>query len=292
MLGGLVAWFVIGALVAVVLGKAISLGERRSAAAPVARPADARRPAVAFAGAESRRRLQIPLPPFAVALVAVAVVLQTVGYVLGLTRASGQVAQLLSMDAPFSVPRMYVAALFGAAALAAVAGAGTMPGRRTWWLAVGTVAGIVCAIKAGSTLHATAVTELSAAVTMTGAVLISALVAGAVVAGLWFLSRDDERDRRRVLSALALYAAASVGLSAVSNALAGAYGSAAGWTLAATYLEETGEALAAVTMLVAVLAGVAPRVVLPAAWALRRTADEHTLQVPEASPLATKPFQG
>ena len=294
-LGGLVTWFVVGALAAVVIGKAISLGDRRSATALASRPADARRLAVVSAGdalPATGRRLQIPLPPFAVALVALAVALQTAGYVLGLRRASGQVAQLLSMDAPFSVPRMYVAALFGAAALAAVTGAGTIPGRRTWWLAVGGVAGIVCAIKAGSTLHATAMAELSAVVTLPGAVLISSALAGAVVTGLWVLSRNDERDRKRVLSALALYAAASVGLSAVSSALANAFGSAAGWTLAATYLEETGEALAAVTMLVAVLVGVAPQVVLPTAWALRRTADEHTLQVPEASPLAARPWQG
>jgi hypothetical protein len=196
------------------------------------------------------------------------------------------------MDAPLSVPRMYVAALFGAAALAAVAGAGAMPGRRAWWLAVAVVAGIICAVKAGSILHAIALTGLSAAITFPGAVLVSVVVAGAVVGGLWFLSRTEQRDRTRVLSALALYAAASVGLSAVSSALAEAYGLAAGWTLAVSYLEETGEALAGVAMLVAVLTGVAPRVVLPATWALRRTADEHTLQVPERPPLATGPSQG
>jgi hypothetical protein len=30
--------------------------------------------------------------------------------------------------------------------------------------------------------------------------------------------------------------------------------------------------------------GVAPRLVLPATWPLRRTADAHTLEVPEAAP--------
>lgn len=291
VLGGLIAWFVVGAGVALLLGRVISVADRRSATTAVEPraatvPAALRAPAVA--GAPAARRLQIPLPPFAIGLVAIAVALETAGYVIRLTGGRGQVAQLLSMDAPFSVPRMYVAALFGATALAAVAGAGTMPGRRTWWLAVGAVTGVVCAVKAGSTFHAVAVTKLSAAVTLPGAVLISTVVAAAVVAGLWYLSRTDQRDRRRVLTALALYAGASVGLSAASSALANAYGSAASWTLAATYLEETGEALAAVTMLVAVLAGVAPRVILPAAWALRRTADEHTLQVPETSPLAAR----
>ena len=107
--------------------------------------------------------------------------LETVGYATELTGASGQVARLLSMDAPFSVPRMFVAGLFGAAALAAVAGAGSLPGRRTWWTAVAVVTAAVCAIKAGSTVHATAVTELSAAIGSTGALLVSV----AIVAVVW-----------------------------------------------------------------------------------------------------------
>jgi hypothetical protein len=41
----------------------------------------------------------------------------------------------------------------------------------------------------------------------------------------------------------------------------------------ATFVEEAGEALAGVAFLMAVLVGVAPRLVLPASWALRRTAD-------------------
>lgn len=284
ILGGLVTWFVVGALVALLLGRVISAADRASVRADVRTssvPAAVHPPVVAPPGARPARRVRLPLPPFAIGLVAVAVALETVGYLLGLTGARGQVAQLLSMDAPFSVPRMYVAALFGAAALAAVAGAGTMPGRRVWWTAVGVVAGVVCAVKAGSTVHATAVTELSAAVTLPGTVLISAALAAAVVGGLWWLSRNDRRDRRRILGALALYALASVGMSAAASALAGAYGPVAGWTLALTYLEETGEALAAVTMLVAVLAGVAPRVVLPAGWTLRRADDEHALEIAE-----------
>jgi carbohydrate-binding DOMON domain-containing protein len=57
--------------------------------------------------------------------------------------------------------------------------------------------------------------------------------------------------------------------------------------VAATYLEESGEALAGVAFLIAVLAGVAPRVVLPATWGLRRSADAHTLELPEQLPTRT-----
>jgi hypothetical protein len=52
----------------------------------------------------------------------------------------------------------------------------------------------------------------------------------------------------------------------------------------ATFLEESGEALAGVAVLVAVLVGVAPRLVLPADWALRRTADAHTIEVSDHLP--------
>src|SRR6185312_9274114 len=88
--------------------------------------------------AEPRRR--IPLPPLGIGLAATAVALETLGFVL---RQSGAESRVLSMDAPYSLPRLYVAALFAAAALAAVAGASALPGRRTWWMAVGLVAGVI-----------------------------------------------------------------------------------------------------------------------------------------------------
>ena len=53
---------------------------------------------------------------------------------------------------------------------------------------------------------------------------------------------------------------------------------------AATFLEESGEALAGVAFLLAVLAGVAPRLVLPASWPLRRSADAQTLDLPARLP--------
>jgi hypothetical protein len=84
---------------------------------------------------------------------------------------------------------------------------------------------------------------------------------------------------------LALYAVASVGLSAVSSVVAGAYGPAGSWAAGATFLEESGEALAAVAFVMAVLAGVAPRLVLPATWPLRRAADAHTLELPANAPV-------
>jgi hypothetical protein len=231
-----------------------------------------------------RRRRAIPLPPVAIGLAATAVVLETTGYVLRLTGATGQVARALSMDAPLSVPRMFVAGLFATAAFAAVAGAAAQPARRAWWTAVALVAAAIAAIKAGSNVHARGMDVLTELAGRAGAVLISALAAAAVVGALWFVSRDERRDRRRMLSVLSLYGVAAVGLSAVTSLVADAYGRASTLAASAAFFEESGEALAGVTYLVAVLVGVAPRLVLPAAWALRRETDALGLEV-----LGTRP---
>src|SRR3954447_1083718 len=288
VLGGLAVWSVVALLFAVVLGRGIRLADRRSLGVGLDDllttadlPASLQPARVAASGTVRRA---IPVPTIGIALFAVAVALETIGYVLRLTGATGVSAQVLSMDAPFSVPRMFVAAVFAAAAFAAVAGAGSVPGRRAWWLAVGVVAAGIAAVKAGSTVHSHAMASLDDAVGPRGALLVSVALAAAVVGGLWVLSRNDRRDRRRILGVLALYAGASVGLSAVSTAIAGSAGGASRWAAAATFLEESGEALSGVWFLIAVLAGVAPRLVLPATWPLRRSADAHTLELPEQLP--------
>jgi hypothetical protein len=288
ILGGLAVWIVVAVLLAVVIGRGIRLADRRSPGtdAPLTTadlPASLRP-----APAPARRRV-VPVPTIGIALFAVAVTLETAGYVGRLTGAAGTTARLLSMDAPFSLPRMFVAALFAAAALAAVAGAGSIPGRRSWWLAVGLVAGGIASVKAGSTVHSDVLSGLTDTVGSQGALLLSALAAAAVVGALWFLSRTERRDRRRVLSVLALYAGASVGLSAVSSLVAGVVGGASNWAAAATFLEESGEALSGVAFLIAILAGVAPRLVLPATWPLRRSVDAHTLDLPEQLPQRSAP---
>lgn len=288
VLGGLVGWLAVAVAVGLILGRGIRLADERAprpgplgivptADLPVALAAQPAAPARV-------RRRAIPLPPIGIVLAVAAVLLMTSGYLLRLTGSTGTTADVLSMDAPYSLPRMYVALLFAAAALAAVAGAGSIPGRRTWWVAVGLVAGGIAAVKAGSTVHSDALHALEGAVGGGAAVVVSAAAAAAVVAALWFLSRSERRDRRRILSVLALYAVAAVGLSALSSVTAAAYGEVSNVAIAATFVEESGEALAAVAFLIAVLAGVAPRLVLPGDWALRRAVDAHTLEVPENLP--------
>jgi hypothetical protein len=277
VLGGLVGWLVVATLLALLLGRGIRMADRRSPGTGVPLTT-ADLPGGFVAAPAPARRRAIPLPPIGIALAASAVALETLGYVLRLTGATGRPAQLFSMDAPFALPRMFVALLFAVAALAAVAGAGRIPGRRTWWLAVALVGGGIAGVKAGGNVHADAMSALAGAVGSRAAVVVSGFAAVAVVGALWFLSRTERRDRRRVLGALAGYAVASVGLSAVSAGVPGS------WAASATFVEESFEALAGVAFLIAVLVGVAPRVVLPAAWALRRTADADTLEVPDVLP--------
>lgn len=282
VLGAVVVWTSAAAVVGVVVGRGIRLADqRRPGAASVLTTADV--PGLAStpqpAAARTRRRA-VPLPPVGIALAALAVTLMTVGLVVRLRGWTGPVARALSMDAPWSVPRTFVAVLFAVAAVAAVAGASRLPGRRAWWLGVGLVAGLIATVKAGSTVHVNGMAALTDAVGATGALGVSAAAAVAVIGALWFLSRTERRDRRRVLGVLGLYAVAAVGLSAVSTVAAATF--PANVAAAATYLEESGEALAGVAFLMAVLLGVAPRLVLPAEWALRRTADAQTLEMPVA----------
>jgi hypothetical protein len=269
IVGGLAVWVVVAVALGVVLGRGIRLADRNSPGTGVDRPLTTAALGGAPAVARPARR-RVPLPPVGVGLALLAVALETAGYALRLRGSSGAVAQALSMDAPWSLPRTYVATLFAVAAVAAVAGAARNPGRRTWWLAVGAVAAGIAVVKAGSTVHVTAMEALSAAVSPAGAVAVSALAAVAVLAVLAFLSRAERRDRRRVLSTLGLYAVASVGLSALSSV-------AGSWYATATFVEESGEALAGVAVLMAVLVGVAPRLVLPATW-LRREDDAISLE--------------
>ncbi len=282
VVGGLALWTGVAFVVAVIMGRGIRLADKRSLSAgadTVITSAEMPVGAAARRSVSPVRRRVVPLPPVGIALVAIAVALETVGYVTRLSGSTGAIAQMWSMDAPLSVPRMFVAFLFAAGALAAFAGASSIPGRRTWWTMVGLVAAAISSVKAGGTIHAHALHLLTRAIGASGALLVSIAIAAVGLGVLGFLSRAEQRDRRRILSVLSLYAVAAVGLSAVSQAASGTF-----WTAAATYVEESGEAITAAAFLVGVLIGVAPRLVLPADWALRRAVDAHTLDVVEGLP--------
>jgi hypothetical protein len=212
------------------------------------------------------------VPPVAAVLAAVAAVLETMGLGVRLFDVRGAVAQLLSMDLPGSLPRLFVAGVLGSAALVAALGARIRPGRRVWWSAVALVAGGLAAAKLAGDLHVRLIHLFgSGSQAWRGGVVLGVLAAAGLVF-LWRLSGDDRRDRRRVVTVLAAHACAAVGLSLVSTyaRLTGGPVSAA----FATFVEESGEALTAAGLLVAVLVGVLPRLALPAGTPLRRRDDD------------------
>jgi hypothetical protein len=142
----LTGWTGLALVLAPLLGLALREADRRERDALGLAPAPAVQPA------PWRRR--IPVPPLALGLLLVGATLEGVGFVV---RASGHehgAARLWSMDAPLAVPRMFVAALFLAAALAALAGALRSTSRRPWWVAVALVAMLIAQVKAGGTVHA------------------------------------------------------------------------------------------------------------------------------------------
>jgi hypothetical protein len=217
-------------------------------------------------------------------LVAVGLALETVGYVVRVGDFPRSIARPLSMELPFSVPRLFIAALFAAAAIIAASGASRIPGRRTWWSAVAVVAAAIAAIKAGSQVHKAMLHSIDGYAHPVRSVVVMGSIAGGGLLWLWWLSRHERRDRARVLGALALYATASVGLSTVASEVELALGRSSAWSAAATLVEESAELLSGVAFLFAVLVGVAPRLVLPPSWVLRRSVDEHTLDLPVPAP--------
>jgi hypothetical protein len=221
------------------------------------------------------RRRRIPLPPIAVTLIGTGVGLEAIGLVLRTAGEDRGTARLLSMDAPMSVPRLFITALFAAAALAAVLGAAHSPGRRVWWLSVAAVTAVAAEVKGGGTVHVRAVQVFGLSDRPVLAAIGGGVILLAVLGSLFWVSRTERRDRRRVLLAIGLYGTASVGLSAVSSV-------AGNWYIFATFVEETGEVLGGVAVLVAVLVGVAPRLILPPDWAMRRATDSVTITSPEA----------
>jgi hypothetical protein len=224
-----------------------------------------------------RRRVPVPLP--VVVLAAVAVGLEAVGYLVRVAHVPREIARPLSMELPYSLPRLFVAGLFATAAVLAALGAGRIPGRRTWWTAVAVLAAGIASVKAGSQVHKAFLIDLGVYDRPLLALVFSAPLALAALGWLGWLSRHERRDRRRMLVALSAYAFASVVLSAVSSAAEGLWGRGSFLTATAALVEESGEALSGVAFLFAVLIGVAPRLVLPAAWVLRRSADAESLDV-------------
>jgi hypothetical protein len=270
-----IAWSVLTVAVVVPLGSAMrAAGRRRGWAADPTKPIRLGSAPPMAATPDSRRR--VPAPPIAVLLVGTGLSLEVLGFVLrtaGADRAGA--ARLLSMDEPLSVPRMFIAVL-----VAAFAGASRARERRAWWTGVGLVAVLAAQVGGGTSLHVHVLKTLGLADDQLVVTAGSTVLGAAVLGSLWWVSRNERRDRRRVLAAIAFYGVAAGALSALSTVVAQEAGTASVWAAVATLATESARVLGAVAVLMAVLVGVAPRLVLPAEWSMRRAADAQTIDAP------------
>jgi hypothetical protein len=187
-------------------------------------------------------------------LVGVAIVLFPVSLITevrcGVGRCAGSFTQRLwALDAVGGLPRLYTAGLFVAAAvLAGLARRRTTGRAQQWWTAVAAI-GAGLAVAKTVSVHSTA-KGASPAVTLLGGVVLTVLVLSALAATgrRWGVAAVLP-----VTLALALYAGAALGLDAVTTALIAAQDRAGlPYRAAVTFVEELGEAVAAIVVLVAV----------------------------------------
>lgn len=198
--------------------------------------------------------------PVGLVLAGAVVVAETVGLLTRRACAGGDCgssdwATLLDMDALGSLPRALITLLLAATALVCAHGlvrAGRH-GAALWWAVLGLGGALLAAAKHWS-VHS--LVEERLAGLMPGAdvqllfVLVSAVgLVVVLVSGRW-VRRDT---RTAVATWLALYALASVGLAAITVGVSGFGPLVADLS---TWVEETGEGLAAVGLLVAVRQGV------------------------------------
>ncbi|MGY1615363.1 hypothetical protein ACI797_01335 [Geodermatophilus sp. SYSU D00691] len=194
-------------------------------------------------------------PRWVPALAGVALVLYVVGYAVrlhcGWGRCGGSaVARLVDLDALGGLPRLFTTGLFVAVAvLAWRARRRLQAGPAAWWGLVA-LAGVALALAKLVSVHGFAKTGMSPALTLAAGL-------GLTVAGLVVLRVTGRRwavpGAGAVVLAMAVYAAAALGLDVVTGAVGAIRGSWGPLTDAtATFVEELGEALAALFLLAVV----------------------------------------
>ena len=159
-------------------------------------------------------------------------------------------ARMLDLDAVGGVPRLFTTALFlGTGVLAWRAARSASGGAATWWTAVTVVAAGLAVAKVAS-VHSTLKNSVSPMLTLVGGLALTALALGA----LWMSGRRwGVAATRPVVLALATYAVVALGLDLLTGTAA-AVQDRVGWLTVSgtTFVEELGEALAALLLLVTV----------------------------------------
>jgi hypothetical protein len=158
--------------------------------------------------------------------------------------------RLLDLDAVGGVPRLFTTALFvGSGFLAWRASRSASGNAATWWTAVAVIATGLAVAKVAS-VHSTLKSSVSPLVTLVGGLVLTALALGA----LWMTGRRwGVAATRPVVLALATYAVVALGLDLLTRAAA-AVQDRVGWLTVSgtTFVEELGEALAALILLVTI----------------------------------------
>jgi hypothetical protein len=161
----------------------------------------------------------------------------------------GGPAELFDLDALGGLPRLTTTALFVATAMLAWRASRLRSGRSAlWWTAIAGVGAVLAVLKLVSA-HSAAKAD-SAALTLGGSVVLAA----AALAALWLLGRRwGVPATGPVVLALALYAGAAIGLDVLTSVVTAVQEHAGALTAAATtFVEELGEALTALILLVVV----------------------------------------
>jgi hypothetical protein len=186
------------------------------------------------------------------ALAGIAVVVFPVSLVVevrcGLGRCTGSFAEnLFALDTVGGLPRLYTSGLFAAAAVLAASAARRSEGRpRWWWTSVAGMAGVLALAKLVSA-HSAA-EGVSAVGALVGGVVVTVVALGALRATgrRWRIAAAGP-----AVLALGVYAAAALGLDAVTAVLVSLQDRVGALTrAAATFGEEFGESMAALFVLV------------------------------------------
>jgi hypothetical protein len=161
----------------------------------------------------------------------------------------GGPARFFDLDSLGGVPRLATTTLFLVSAVLAWRASRLCSGRRAmWWVTIALIGAGLALLKLLS-VHSVAKAD-SPILTLLGSVLLTGIVLG----GLWGLGRRwDVPATRPVVLALALYASAAVGLDAGTWLFAAVQSEVGALSeAAATFVEELGEALTALVLLVTV----------------------------------------
>jgi hypothetical protein len=178
----------------------------------------------------------------------------TIGLLLQVRCAVGRCAapgvrRLFDLDALGALPRLFTTGVFLLVAVLAGLACWRAWGRARWWWALISAGAAVLACAKAVSVHSTVEHDDGGTTTLVGAVVVT--VVGLLVLG-WTGRRWSVPGASHVTAAMAAYALAALGLDQVTGAIAGASANPVVWAFA-IYLEEGGEAVAALVLLATVL---------------------------------------